>query len=984
MINAPRSFTLIQGVETLERSRGAARDVEALSTSFAAEPRRKARARPRASSARKERSRPWTNTLGISPEEGVLLYLSEAAQREEVATQGGAASALGWSQPTVSRALSRLEARGLLRTRWQVPVQFGGREITYHLTSEGASAAQRIVGEAYDLPWPEGGLAWRDVVDLLPGLSLTDLVADLTSRKPDSPRGWEALEETAWEARAGRTPSGAEGAADLLVGRVSERLALLQALKRAVRPSGHGQVLVFLGPAGQGKTRLLQYAETVARRRGFRVVHGSVLKGSGLPFSPFDETLQTLGSRDPGGFAGWEGRTLSERMLAYLNVLAEGASKGPLLVVVDDLHWAEPSALAIFRFLCHNLPTLEGPVLLLAAARDDEPHLASRMSPFDQILEDLRRGGSALAATLVVPPLTARESRVVADRTGAGAAPVPPRVVERVLERARGNPLFILEGLRDLRSSVRTFVAPEEGTSGELRVPSSLHRLLESRLEKLPAAERALLEAGALLGEEFSSEPLEALARSGALGLGVDVARGLRDLADERGLLTRRAEGRFAFVHVLFQEALQEITPDRARWSGALARWWEVHRREEVVRIAQLYRRSGDQEQALPWLRRALAAALRDQAYESTEELVEGMREAVRGRPRAQAAEVEEELDLLKQLWFAGSHPVAERIARGLVTHASRPRDRALGSCYLLVTLVFRDPAQAERRLRELPRNFGGLSAREQREVQGAAEATAAYLHSWWGDPAQSLAEADRALKILRSCGSSADPWVTSARVTRCASLLHLGRYREALKACRETLPLTRSSRATVLRAQLLDIEALAENLLGKVLPALHHREEAVRAAREAGNHPVLARLLCNLSLSQLRCGRKESARRSVVEFRELVDRFQLPNLDAWARYREGQVLWFTGRSSAARESFLDAVDRFRRGPVPVGQLLPQSYLITTERDPRKVRSFLEAWDQGRPGLDTEEVSVVEPILQTTFGRPSGRGAPPAHVPRGA
>jgi hypothetical protein len=902
-----------------------------------------------------------------SPATRLLIHLAETGGSGEPVTQTEAVRTLRLSQPTVSRSIASLLRQGLVhpQTMW-----CGGRgsvENAYALAPAGERAAREAVAAARASRSADPELSLGDLVDLYSGLTLTDLLS-----LPAADRTVEGIARSVRRgdlraaARSVASDSSLAGATlpTPFIGRWSERRELLRALARLGRPGARGEVRLLLGPAGQGKSRLLEFAAAVAPARGVRVLQGQVLRDAALPFSPFEEMMESLrrASAGPGEYRARSraARSLPQRLLEYLDLIARGPPV-PLLIVVDDLHDAERPALSVFRFLARNLPTLERPVLLLASARSDEPAPAGahRSGGFFQLVDEISRPTPS-ASVVVVPPLSASESREVADLALDVGEPRPPDSALRTLvARSCGNPLFLVEGARELQHAVVRAPAGSAGVRLPVRTPSSLQRVLAARLSHLPRRHRELVEACSLLEEEFTPAPLAALTALGVGGAPAELRRALDDLVDRWAMLVRCGPGRYAFTHPLYQEALAERTVARTEWAAALARWYETHRPDETIRIAHLYHLALDPDRALPWLRRALDESVREQAYARLEGILREIRTAVELRPRARRAHLDLELDLLERLWLGGA-PVTEAIAREFLAESVGPWERLVGSCYVAVSLVLRRPDEARRLLGDLPRLASSVPPPRRREAMGVVAATSAYLRGVWGEWDRGLSDAEEAIRQLPRRARSV--WRLSALLSRSYCLVHLRKYREAYLACEQTWTLVAPRPPSLFHALVLEQRATIAAIIGRPGQALRLREQAVRAARESPNPNILGEALAELVLSLLVRGEFDRARSRVSELRELIARFDLGQLEAWACYREGQLLWRAGNVAGSLPSFRSAADGFEASPRPTLALLPRAYLITRERNPRRIAAFRDDWLAHEAGLDAEEVSVIDPL----------------------
>ena len=182
----------------------------------------------------------------------------------------------------------------------------------------------------------------------------------------------------------------------MFVGRARELEALGRAL--AATQAGSGATVLVAGEAGIGKTRLASELATRARAGGFEVLLGRSidLVGTELPYQPFVEALRPLGELPRE--AGSQLRVFE----ATLALLTERAAAAPVLLVLEDLHWADTSTLDLVVFLAHNLD--ERRLALLATYRADEPASAERVR---RLADGVRRSGSALV--LEVGPLADEE-----------------------------------------------------------------------------------------------------------------------------------------------------------------------------------------------------------------------------------------------------------------------------------------------------------------------------------------------------------------------------------------------------------------------------------------------------------------------------------------------------------------------------------------------------------------------------------------------
>ncbi len=323
-----------------------------------------------------------------------------------------------------------------------------------------------------------------------------------------------------------------------LVGRKRELAALRRALKRAV-DGGSTQVAVVIGPPGVGKSRL--GAELARRTRGITTLWSRCLSyGDGITYWPLREVVAQApesAERD-AVVAALDAETpppAPEIALLFRQLCEALAREQPLILVVDDVHWAEPTLLELVEHLADKG---QAPILVVCVAREEL--LEERADFLDE---------RANAARIVLDPLSAEETDVLLD--GLGGTVLESDQRERIVATAEGNPFF-LEQLLALAL---------EGGLAERGLPETVQALLAARLDRLGPGERAVLERGAVVGKEFAEADVVALLDAAAAPT---AEAHLRVLA-ERGFVRERGESLFVFRHVLVQDAVYRAAPKRLR-----------------------------------------------------------------------------------------------------------------------------------------------------------------------------------------------------------------------------------------------------------------------------------------------------------------------------------------------------------------------------------------------------------------------------------
>jgi DNA-binding CsgD family transcriptional regulator len=362
----------------------------------------------------------------------------------------------------------------------------------------------------------------------------------------------------------------------MFVGRAAELDRLLGLLDRAEgdRPA----VGLVAGDAGVGKTRLLAELAGRAEKRGARVLVGGCMEVGdvGLPYVPFVDAFRDLGVRPgeaelavpmvaampslgrllpelggertpsspPGD--GFERVQLFDGVLTLLTRLSE---LSPLLLIIEDLHWADSSTRDLLAFLVRTLRA--GRVAVVASYRSDELH---RRHPLRPLLAELVRVPDLERVELA--PFSRGE---LAEHLAAIAgAPVGAAAVDRIMARSEGNAFFAEELLA--AGAVRAEVA----------LPDALADVLLGRIETLPELAQEVLKVAAVAGRRVGHQLLVAAAERPE----TEVERGLRDAIAGQVLVADAVTESYRFRHALLQEAVYgDLLPgERIRLHATYAR----------------------------------------------------------------------------------------------------------------------------------------------------------------------------------------------------------------------------------------------------------------------------------------------------------------------------------------------------------------------------------------------------------------------------
>jgi DNA-binding SARP family transcriptional activator/pimeloyl-ACP methyl ester carboxylesterase/tetratricopeptide (TPR) repeat protein len=625
-------------------------------------------------------------------------------------------------------------------------------------------------------------------------------------------------------------------ARDVFVGRVREFERLEAAL--AATASGKGATVLVSGDAGIGKTRLASELAARALAGGFGVLVGRCLDlvGTELPYQPFVDALRPLVSDLPlldGRPKGSQLRVFEET-LALLDGLTAGA---PVLLVLEDLHWADPSTRDLVVFLAHNLDRRR--LLLLATLRADEPSSAERVR---HLAEAVRRSGSAVQVEL--GPLERDELEELLS--ARADKPLPAGLADTIATRSDGNPFFAEELLAATGVEI-----------GEL--PDGLRDLLLRRIGQLDRTTQGLLRLAAAAGRDVGYPLLCAAAAIPER----DVRESLRRAVEHGVLVVDSSTGSFRLRHALLADAIYttllpgEREDVHARLAQELARsdppaaaaelaphWAAAGRAGEALATSVEAARQAEVvfglAEALAHLERALGlwTAVPDAVALARLDLAElcswaaDLAIQTGGAPRAvalgrQAVELVGDGDPLR----AGR--LNARLGRSLLV-AGRRSD-AVAVFERAVKLVPPEPRSAER-----------------------AEVLASYANAlmltWRHDESRAICE--EALALARAVGARAAE--SRALISLGVSLAYLGRGEEGLAALRRAL---RSAEQhgppyEVLRAYTCLTDVLT--MMGRPRESALLAAEAVEIVRHYGIE--LAPLLANQVEALLATGNWEEA----------------------------------------------------------------------------------------------------------------------------
>jgi ATP/maltotriose-dependent transcriptional regulator MalT len=718
------------------------------------------------------------------------------------------------------------------------------------------------------------------------------------------------------------------------IGRSRELAELEAALADA--SAGRPSLAFIAGESGVGKTRLLKELERGALAAEARVISGECvsLGEDELPYAPIvaalrsltrdgDPVLDELGPTTRAGLASLlpelapatappvmdrDAPAQARVFEALLTLLDQLGRDEPVLLAIEDLHWADASTRAFLTFLARSLRAER--VLLVASYRPDELH---RRHPLRPLLAELERGPRARRIELA--PLTRDE---VAEQLEdiLGAAPNEANV-KRMYARSEGNPLFTEELLA-------------AGLDGRGELPPTLRDALMVRIEALPQdAQEVLrvLSAGRRLDHALLAEAsgLESGALREALR---EAAAGHVIEADE--------EANYAFRHALLREVVHDdlLPGEHAELHLALARAFE-HRMEAeggsarlAAGIAHHYLSAGDQQA--------------------------GFAAAVRAGDKAGAVHAHGESARLYeralQLWSRVPDPEAlvgidhaTLLCRAASAHHDKPRAEALYEAALSEIDETAEPYRAADLLEQLANVRWGL---------GAAE--------------RSLATLEHGLELLPA--DDASPERAMLLGLRAKFLMLRGRHRSAVEAARAALDAAKAADEPAARSRALNAMGTSLMALGDVDRGAGKLREALDLAAEHRCLPEVRAAYINLADLLHQRGRSEEARAVAHEGAERT--MGTGGASEWVSTVEAEIALDTGDWVFAERHLPDPGPV--TGTTFVNFALRHAELALGHGDAERARSLLDDVDAAAVNIDEPQFLGVMGALRAELERRAG------------
>jgi class 3 adenylate cyclase len=425
----------------------------------------------------------------------------------------------------------------------------------------------------------------------------------------------------------------------VLVRRDDQLATLEDALLEARR--GRGRLVVLAGEAGIGKTRLADELTHQARRLGSAVLWGGCSEAElSLPYLPFVEAIGNyLAQEDASELAARLGPTSRElsqlfpqfgdgqgtvtqdpgqaklRLFeAIVSLLAVPASDRTLLLVIEDVQWADDSSRELLDHITRRLAGMRA--LAVVTYRSDELH---RRHPFVPTLRAWRR--ASLAEIVELDPLPAAGiAEMIASITEAEA--VEPELVDLLYERTEGNPFFVEEMLSEAACSLEPGAELTRATLHAVGIPETVRDTILQRLGRLDPEHAEILEVAAVLGRSFTYATLLAVSEASE-----DVVQAALAAAVALQLIEEHPEGqgRYRWRHALTEESIHDevVTPRRQTIHSRAADVLAADESTPAIEVANHLLWSGRFDEAVPMCLESASQAERTTAFREAASLLE-------------------------------------------------------------------------------------------------------------------------------------------------------------------------------------------------------------------------------------------------------------------------------------------------------------------------------------------------------------------------
>jgi DNA-binding SARP family transcriptional activator len=724
-------------------------------------------------------------------------------------------------------------------------------------------------------------------------------------------------------AQAGPTPGPQPAAAARpvheapLVGRADELAALLAALDAA--RAGQGRLVLLLGEAGVGKTRLGDELAARAQDQRLRVLVGRCHESQRLlPLAPWTDALRLAGVAADGALlaalAPWradlasllpelapaapppvhEGSALARQARLYealIQLLGRLVAASPTLLLIEDLHWADVPSMGLLGALARRAGGW--PLLLVASARQEDLAASPRLQQVLRELDAAPAGAMHLQRLPLQPLGREHTRRLVQALRGGGAGPVD-QLDERVWAISEGNPLVVVEAVRAAQAS------PADWRAAAPTLPERVRELILGQMQRLTPLARRVLALAALAGRETELPVLQHAA-------GLDLPRAAETVEElVRRRLLRLVGDAFDFSHARVRQAVSDtlLAPVRAAHHLALAQAIDGLPEGSVAartaRLAFHYAQTDHHADAALHLGRQAQDVAHGGAHAQALELLAQARRHAARLPAAQAAVLQREL-LLRQarsLFFLGRFAelldllVPEQAA---IDAAGDPRTAAAYYLRLGSTRTYLgDHAGA---VRDAQRALAEAASCDDGPTMGKAHFLLS-LERFWDQPERGVWHGEQAL--LHLAGSGEDWWTGQACWILGLNLSYRGRLAEGLAMEARAAALADDSADRRLASYAAWTTGFIHALAGELDAALQACRRSVELALDPLNRMTSLGIL---SLTLVERRETDEALQHLAEAIEQAVRFRIPQMHGLFLAFRAEAEGLRGQLGQARAS---------------------------------------------------------------------------------
>jgi DNA-binding CsgD family transcriptional regulator len=424
-----------------------------------------------------------------------------------------------------------------------------------------------------------------------------------------------------------------------LVGRTRELTQFQSAFERML--AGQRETLLIYGEPGIGKTCCAEAFAQLAEDQGSLVLWGRCYEDAGAPpYWPWIQILRefiassspselqgTIGAQREdiaaivpelgNGSANEDSRAIGDApdhvrfrtFDAICQLLINAARQVPLIIILDNIHWADSTSMALLAFLSHEV--FRSRILLVCTYRESE---LSNRGPLPETLGELQRAGNLDRLSLA--GLDRTEIQTIATQILQDQ--VVEAIIDAIYEQTDGNPLFVIEIVKVLQEEYRTTGAGPFA----VRIPDGVRATISHRLKKLSQEEHGFLVSASVLGRSFSLQELAAFCK-----IGIDRVVANLEPLQRTGIIEALSSSpnAFRFTHVLIRETVYDAIPYQERMrlhamaGDVLIATHEGTRLDLLAPVANHYCKAlpaGDVDKAIDYSFFAAEAAMKVGAYE--------------------------------------------------------------------------------------------------------------------------------------------------------------------------------------------------------------------------------------------------------------------------------------------------------------------------------------------------------------------------------